>query len=69
MGAVSKCVQVSVVKGVALKVLNKKMKEVEAPEDILHGGVGENVSPGTISTGSGLSHKWNWWNRVEGRPT
>lgn len=38
MGAMSKCVQVSIVKGVALKVLNKKMKEAEAPEDILHGG-------------------------------
>lgn len=31
-------VQASIVKGAALKVLNKKMKEVEAPEDILHGG-------------------------------
>lgn len=38
MGATSKCVQVSVIKGVALKVLNKKMKEVEAPEDIPYGG-------------------------------
>lgn len=38
MGAISKCVQVSIIKGVALMVLNKKMKEVEAPEDILGGG-------------------------------
>lgn len=61
MGAISKCVQVSIIKGVALKVLNKKMKEVEAPEDILHwgGGVGESDSPGTIPTDSGLSHKWS----------
>lgn len=36
MGAISKCVQVSIIKGIALKVLNKKMKEVEAPEDVLH---------------------------------
>lgn len=40
MGAISKCVQVSIIKGVALKVLNKKTKEVEAPEDILHWGGG-----------------------------
>lgn len=61
MGAISKCVQVSIIKGVALMVLNKKMKEVEAPEDILRGGwVGESDSLGRISTDSGLSHKWSW---------
>lgn len=65
MGAVSKCTQVSIYHhGVPLKVLNKKTKEVEAPEEILHGGVGVGVGgddrSGTISTDSSLSYKGSW---------
>lgn len=36
--SLSKCVQVSVIMGVPPKVLNKKMKDIAAPEEILHRG-------------------------------